>query len=342
MTTEVYTDGACLGNPGPGGWAWAVPGGRFASGAAAMTTNQRMEVQAALEAVRENDGPLVVVSDSTYVVNCFRDRWWEGWLARGWLNKAKKPVANRDLWEPLIEAVRADPTRVTFRWVKGHSDQPTNDLVDRLAVEAARTQTGRTGEDPPEDLGPPDAPGPGAEVDPRLPSGRLVAVTGHRPPELGGYDPNPSADAVRSKLEEVLAAKRELHPDLVVLTGLGLGAEQLAAEAAAAAGVPYVAVLPYPDPESQWPESSRREYRRLLDRAQSTVVLQAKAPATRQLAGAALRRRDAWLARHAHEALAVWDGQEPVVGRTVRALQDALGEEDVWVVRPDHRESSPP
>ena len=328
---EVYTDGACLGNPGPGGWAWAVPGGGFATGAAAMTTNQRMEVQAALEAVRTLDGPLVVVSDSTYVVNCFRDRWWEGWLRRGWVNTAKKPVANRDLWEPLIDAVRADPTRVTFRWVKGHAEDPFNDLVDRLAVEAARTQAGRHGDSPPEAVGPADAPG---AADPRLPAGRLVAVTGHRPPDLGGYDPNPTADAVRARLTEVLAAKRQLHPDLVVLTGLGLGAEQLGAEAAAAAGVPYVAVLPYPDPDGQWPAGSRRRYRQLLDEAQSTVLLQAKPPTSRQLAGAALRRRDAWLARNAHEALAVWDGDDPAVGRTVRALQDALGEEDVWIVRP--------
>ena len=330
---EVYTDGACLGNPGPGGWAWAVPGGPFASGAAAKTTNQRMEIQAALEAVRALDGPLVVVSDSTYVVNCFRDRWWEGWLKRGWVNTAKKPVANRDLWEPLIEAVRADPTRVTFRWVKGHSDDPSNDLVDRLAVEAARTQAGRTGEGTPPDLGPPDAPGAGA-ADPRLPVGRLLAVTGHRPPDLGGYDANEVADGVRLELAELLAAKRELHPDLVVLTGLGLGAEQLAAEAASEAGVPYVAVLPYPEPDTQWPEASRRRYRQLLEGAQSTVVLQAKAPASRQLAGAALRRRDAWLARHAHEAVTVWDGEDAAVGRTVRALQDALGEDDVWVLTP--------
>ena len=328
---EVYTDGACLGNPGPGGWAWAVAGGPFASGAAALTTNQRMEVQAALEAVRALDGPLVVVSDSTYVVNCFRDRWWEGWLKRGWVNAAKKPVANRDLWEPLIDAVRADPSRVTFRWVKGHSEDPFNDLVDRLAVEAARTQTGRSGEGMPGDLGPPDAPG---AADPRLPAGRLVAVTGHRPPELGGYDDNPVADAVRSRLAELLAAKRELHPDLVVLTGLGLGAEQLAAEAAAEAGVPYVAVLPYPAPDSQWPEASRRRYRQLVDGALSTVVLQAKPPATRQMAGGALRRRDAWLARHAHEAVTVWDGDDEAVGRTVRSFQDALGEEDVWVLTP--------
>jgi ribonuclease HI/uncharacterized phage-like protein YoqJ len=329
----VYTDGACLGNPGPGGWAWAVPGGRFASGAAPATTNQRMEIQAALEAVRALEGPLVVVSDSTYVVNCFRDRWWEGWLRRGWTNTAKKPVANRDLWEPLIAEVRADPTRIAFRWVKGHSDDPFNDLVDRLAVEAARTQAGRSGDEPPASLGPADTPG-GAEIDPRLPAGRLVAVVGHKPPELGGYDANPVADGVRAKLAEVLAAKREVDPSLVVLTGLGLGAEQMAAAAAADAGVPYVAVFPYPDPDSQWPSTSRKAFQELLNGATSTIVLSTKAPATKALAGAALRRRDAWLARHAHEALAVWDGKDAGVGRAVRALQDAIGEDDVWIVTP--------
>jgi ribonuclease HI len=140
--TIVYTDGACLGNPGPGGWAWAVRGGAFASGAAAQTTNQRMEVNAVLEAVRALPGRLDVVSDSTYVVNCFRDRWWEGWLRRGWLNSAKKPVANRDLWEPLVELYR-ERGNIAFRWVKGHSGDPMNDLVDELAVLAARTQQGQ-------------------------------------------------------------------------------------------------------------------------------------------------------------------------------------------------------
>ena len=142
--TTAYTDGACSGNPGPGGWAWAVDGGPYASGFEARSTNQRMEITAALEAVRTLHGPLVVVSDSTYVVNCFRDRWWAGWQRRGWVNSAKKPVANRDLWEPLIELVneRGD---VTFQWVKGHSGDRMNDLVDRLAVEAALLQEARTG-----------------------------------------------------------------------------------------------------------------------------------------------------------------------------------------------------
>jgi ribonuclease HI len=137
--TVVYTDGACSGNPGPGGWAWAVPDGAWARGAEAQSTNQRMELQAVLEAVRALDGSLEVVSDSTYVVNCFRDKWWAGWRRRDWRNSQNKPVANRDLWEPLIELVLARD--VTFRWVKGHATDPVNGFVDRLAVESARTQT---------------------------------------------------------------------------------------------------------------------------------------------------------------------------------------------------------
>ena len=134
--TEAFTDGACRGNPGPGGWAWAVHEGDQGSGHDPATTNQRMEVRAALEAVRSLPGPLVVVSDSTYVVNCFKNSWWTSWRARGWLNSARKPVANRDLWEPLVDLVEARGD-VTFRWVKGHSGDPMNDLVDRLAVEAS-------------------------------------------------------------------------------------------------------------------------------------------------------------------------------------------------------------
>jgi ribonuclease HI len=143
----VYTDGACSGNPGPGGWAWAAIGGAFRSGADKQTTNQRMELLAALEAIRAHDGPLEVVSDSTYVVNCFKDRWWAGWLKRGWVNSKNQPVANRDLWEPLIELVRARGN-VTFRWVKGHSTDPMNDFVDALAVEACQQGEGRGGNTP--------------------------------------------------------------------------------------------------------------------------------------------------------------------------------------------------
>jgi ribonuclease HI len=141
----VYTDGACSGNPGPGGWAWAVaPGAEpWGSGAEAHTTNQQMEIQAVLEALRFfAEGPVEVVSDSTYVVNCFRDRWYEGWMARGWKNSKKEPVANQDRWKPLVDIYRRRAGEITFRWVKGHSGDPMNDRVDRLAVDAAVTQCG--------------------------------------------------------------------------------------------------------------------------------------------------------------------------------------------------------
>lgn len=337
--TIVFTDGACSGNPGPGGWAWAVPGGAYRSGAAARTTNQRMEIQAVLDAVTTLDGPVQVRSDSTYVVNCFRDRWWEGWLRRGWVNSQKKPVANRDLWEPLIEAYRADPRRLRFDWVKGHSGDPMNDLVDRLAVEAARTQAPREGVGQPTEVGPADTvtatPTGTPEADARAPEGHRIVVAGVRPPALGGYGDTPQAAAARQQLTAILAAKAELHPDAVVLTGLGLGAEQLGAEAAVAAGVPFWAVLPFPEPESAWPPASRARFADLLGRAAGSVTLQHKVPASRQAAGGALARRDAWLMRHAAEALVVWDHRDGAVGKLVRTLADRLGEEEVWVVEPE-------
>lgn len=144
----IYTDGACSGNPGPGGWAWAIPDGAWASGAEPHTTNQRMEVTAVLDALTTNPGRVLIVSDSTYVVNCFRDRWWEGWLRRGWKNSQRKPVANRDLWEPLVDLVRSRGDQITFRWVKGHSGDRWNDLVDELAVAACRDGIGKSGAGP--------------------------------------------------------------------------------------------------------------------------------------------------------------------------------------------------
>ena len=147
----VYTDGSCLGNPGPGGWAWAVPGGPFASGAEVHTTNQRMEITAVLEALQtlgateRATAGVEVASDSAYVVNCFNQRWWQGWERRGWRNSQGKPVANRDLWEPLL-ALALDPGRgVRFRWVKGHSGDEWNDRVDELATAAAARGTGVSG-----------------------------------------------------------------------------------------------------------------------------------------------------------------------------------------------------
>ena len=144
--TVVYTDGACRGNPGPGGWGWVVPDGPWAAGAAADTTNNRMELRAVLEALAALEGrdPLEVVTDSSYIVNCFEQRWWEGWRRRNWRNSKKEPVKNRDLWEPLISQVLA--RGVAFRWVKGHAGDPWNDAADLLATAAADTQGAARGD----------------------------------------------------------------------------------------------------------------------------------------------------------------------------------------------------
>ena len=142
MSTIIYTDGACRGNPGPGGWAWiaAHPLEAKASGHDPDTTNNRMEMTAALEAIRAYQreaypGRLLIVSDSAYVVNCFSAHWYKGWLKRGWKKSDGKPVLNRDLWEPLVGlSLELD---VTYQWVKGHSGDSMNDLVDEMAVKAS-------------------------------------------------------------------------------------------------------------------------------------------------------------------------------------------------------------
>ena len=144
MTLRVHTDGACRGNPGPGGWAWAASDERFASGPAQHTTNQRMELMAVIEALKSNpDDPIDIVSDSTYVVHCFRDRWHAGWLRRGWKNSQGQPVANRDLWEELFALTIETSRVINFSWVKGHSGDAMNDWVDVLATAAADSQHSR-------------------------------------------------------------------------------------------------------------------------------------------------------------------------------------------------------
>jgi ribonuclease HI len=123
----------------------APSGERTGSGGEAKTTNQRMELTAAFEALKTNVPiaeaemkRLIIVSDSTYVVNCFKDRWWVKWKANGWRNAKKEPVANDDLWKPFIEFYESlsPAERPDFQWVKGHSGDPMNDLVDQIAVQA--------------------------------------------------------------------------------------------------------------------------------------------------------------------------------------------------------------
>jgi len=141
-TVQVITDGACLGNPGPGGWACILRhGGRVKEmyGCATHTTNNRMELTAAIEALRALKQPceVEVVTDSEYVKNGITS-WISGWKRKGWLTAAKKPVVNRDLWEDLDEQVERHTTRWT--WTKGHAVHEDNNRADELATRAARNQ----------------------------------------------------------------------------------------------------------------------------------------------------------------------------------------------------------
>jgi len=141
----VYSDGACSGNPGPGGWgAVIVDGGREReiSGGEPSTTNQRMELRAVIEALRAIPGRrrVAVYSDSAYVVNCFRDRWYVRWRQNGWRNSQKRPVENRDLWEALIAL--AERHDVSWHKVAGHAGVPLNERADRLACAAIERQGG--------------------------------------------------------------------------------------------------------------------------------------------------------------------------------------------------------
>ena len=138
---------------------------------------------------------------------------------------------------------------------------------------------------------------------------------------------------MRDRLGAIFEAKAVVEPELVVVSGLRLGAEMLGAEAALAVGVPLAVVLPYPDPQSVWPAASQARFADLVAQATQVVVLQRRAPTSKQQAGAALARRDAWLARHAAEAVLVWDRTDAALGKLLRSLEDHLGE-DVWVLDP--------
>jgi ribonuclease HI len=148
----VHTDGACIRNPGKGGWAWAASHELYASGFDPATTNQRMELTATIEAMTALQAlttPLVVVSDSTYVVNCWRQHWWVSWQRRGWRNSKGELVANQDLWRAWIELITGPwRQRISFEWVKGHAGNEMNEFVDRLANGAARGQVAQAGPAP--------------------------------------------------------------------------------------------------------------------------------------------------------------------------------------------------
>lgn len=141
----VYTDGACSGNPGPGGWgALLIWNGKekILTGGEPHTTNNRMEMRAVIEAMKnlKKTCHVKIHSDSSLIVNAFRQGWIDNWQKKGWRKADKKPVENKDLWEEMLRAMK--PHRIEWIKVKGHANNELNNRVDRLAVEASRKYQG--------------------------------------------------------------------------------------------------------------------------------------------------------------------------------------------------------
>ncbi len=284
--TVVFTDGACSGNPGPGGWGWVTEDGREGSGGADQTTNQRMELQAVLDALQVLSGPVEVWSDSTYVVNCFKDGWYKGWLKRGWRNANKKPVANKDIWEPLIELYLERSDEIDFHWVKGHSGNELNERADQLAVAASTLKKEAKAQ---------------AAVDATQKAYQSVEA------------PWPIERAVwavgittldKDQHEMVLQSVAGLDPTRdVLVSGLRKGAELEAAEAALARNVPLAVVLPFEDPAGGWSPADYKRFTQVSEQASWTVVL----PGDRTQPGKAVEARNQWMASQAVGAVVVGD-----------------------------------
>ena len=137
----LYTDGACSGNPGPGGWGCVLSYNgktKELSGHMSLTTNNRMEIFAVISGLGALKEPceVDVYSDSSYVVNAFNDHWLDGWQKSGWINSQKKPVENADLWKLLLQCIKVKKHVVRFHKVKGHSDDVLNNRCDELATGA--------------------------------------------------------------------------------------------------------------------------------------------------------------------------------------------------------------
>ena len=150
-TVTIYTDGACSGNPGPGGWGavlrYRSTDGQVyekeLSGGDASTTNNRMELTAFIEAVGLLKEPCEIryCSDSQYVINGLEKGWAKGWRARGWKKADKSPALNPDLWAKALDL--AEQHRITYVWVKGHAGHPENERCDQLAVAQSKAHGGR-------------------------------------------------------------------------------------------------------------------------------------------------------------------------------------------------------
>ena len=141
MKYKIYTDGACSGNPGPGGWGAVIldqdDKQKNISGSEKNTTNNRMELLAAIMSLKKikNNSEVVIFTDSTYVKNGITE-WMKNWKKNGWKNSSKKPVKNKDLWEKLDKL--CETNSVSWKWVKGHSTNEFNNLADELATKAIK------------------------------------------------------------------------------------------------------------------------------------------------------------------------------------------------------------
>ena len=143
---QIFTDGACSGNPGPGGWGAIL---RYTahekelSGGEAETTNNRMELMALIAALEQLKEPCEIdlCSDSQYVINGLQKGWAKGWRARGWKKADKSPALNSDLWARLLDLSEAHT--IHYNWIKGHAGHPENERCDRLAVEQSKRFGGR-------------------------------------------------------------------------------------------------------------------------------------------------------------------------------------------------------
>jgi ribonuclease HI len=137
---EIFTDGACSGNPGPGGYGAILKYGQNVkeiSGCEPHTTNNRMEMMAVIQSLRQLKRPckITLVTDSNYVVKGMT-QWVHGWIRRNWVNSQKRPVLNRELWEEILELSLKH--QITWKWVKGHDGHPENERCDQLAREAMK------------------------------------------------------------------------------------------------------------------------------------------------------------------------------------------------------------
>ena len=153
---DIFTDGACSGNPGPGGWAAILRYGQHEleiSGSMPQTTNNRMEVFALISALGKlkTRCQITVYSDSAYLVNAFNEHWLENWQRRDWKNSEGKPVENQDLWRLLLLTIRKKGHVMRFQKVKGHSDHPENNRCDAMARDAIQQYLTRN-----RDLGDPE------------------------------------------------------------------------------------------------------------------------------------------------------------------------------------------